>query len=195
MYQDRTKLVLTSFILLACVGISVWGNEMTFDTQGSSKGFRNPASFVLQQIRSGTIELERKLASQIAAIKTRKIASIGRPADPLENFRFGILEGKYALTMNGDKISDIAFIDNPSTEGRPTAMANRIEFLEKFGSFFGTTNLPEKLATDVQGTKITETYRMKTSRADTDIMVKITVDDLDRLLDVRTEKVSALKLF
>jgi ribosomal protein L20 len=193
--HDRNKLLFTAFVLLGCLGVSIWGNQLTFDSSDAGKAQRTPASHILEQLRSGTVEIERKLASQIASFKNRRVASLGRSPDPLENFRFGILEGKYALTMNGDKISDISFIDTPGSEGRPTAVANRLEFLKQNNGFFGATSLPEKVATDVRGTKITETYRMKTALADQDIIVKITVDDLDRLIDVKTERVSSLKLF
>ena len=194
----HSKLIVTSFSLLLCLGFSFVANKASFQTARNSKveaSSRNPASQIFAQIRSGSLNIERQFAVKLAQVKARGIASIGRPADALENLRFGVLEGKYSLKMEGDKIADINFIDNPESEGNPATIKDRFEFLKQYGTLIDAISKPSRVGVDVRGTKVIETYRVKTNSPETDVVVSFVLDDLDRLIALHAEKTSALTIF
>src|SRR5476649_1959252 len=156
MISKRSKLTLTALSLILCLGLSLAANKASFQGAGNSKAdgskVRGPASQLYNQIRSGTLNIERQFAVKLAQVKARGIASIGRPADALENLRFGVLEGKYSLKMEGDKIADINFIDNPKSEGTPATIKDRFEFLKQYGSLIDATSKPLRIGIYVRGT-------------------------------------------
>lgn len=195
--EPRTKVAISALGLLFLVGSTVFLNELVrIAPEGeTSKWYRRPASQVVQTLRSGSAIVERALASKLAGIKERALASIGRPADPLENFRFGVLEGKYALTMNGDKISEISFIDTPNSEGRPRLIEDRVTFLKKHSQLLGATGTMERVSVNIVGTKIVETYRGPSIKPGTDLLMSLTLDDMERLISLKATQVSSLKIF
>jgi hypothetical protein len=192
--KNNLKIVIPSALLVLCLVVSLALNSQSAKDPENSSGIRMPASWIAE-IRSGTLYVERALASKIAEFRKRDTASIGRPADPLENLRFGILEGKYALTLDGGKISEISFIDNPNSEGRPTTISDRKQFIKEYASVFDARGTPERVQVDIQGAKIIETYRAKTSAKDSDLLVSFILDDLDRVLGIQTRKISNTKIF
>jgi len=197
MKNNKFKIALSSGALVLFVVATFWVNNKSFKSTSpeSADIFRNPASSFFAEIRSGTLFIERKLASEMAMVKRRGLASIGRPADSLETLRFGILEGKYALTVNGGKVSEIDFIDNPGTESRPLAVIDRAEFIKKYGALLDAASIPKRISVDIQGNKIVEKYRVKSAKEDTDLIVSFVLDETDRLFNIKTEKVSGLKIF
>ena len=201
---NHKKLVLTSSCLIACLGLSIMANHISLGEKNevnvasnskSGHSLRGPASQITAPLRSGSFTIERQFASKIAQSKSRSPASIGRPADLFENLKFGVLEGKYALKMEGDKISEIKFVDNPNSEGSPAQIKNRLDFLKTYGSLLDGQSEPSRISINVNGKMTTETYRLKSNQSDKDTIVSIILDDYDRLFEVHSEKATALKIF
>ncbi len=181
------KVVVPSVLLAAFVAVPLVINGLRSMSDEPKDSVRSPASRWIEEIRSGSVNLERNLAVQVAELKQRTLASIGRPADPLEKLRFGVLEGKYSLTMAGDFIKEISFIDNPNTEGRPATIADRKQFIKDFGQFFELGSRLERISTNIKGSKIIENYLVKTSSGQ-DTILSFVLDDMDRLFAIHSEK-------
>jgi hypothetical protein len=192
----NSKAKRASAILIAVLGLFYWANSVSLkDTQNGHKSlFRFPASHIFGQERSASVAVEKRYAADLALVKKRKLASIAHSASPLENFRFGELEGKYHLTLDGDKVAAVSFIDTPDSTGSPTILPNRADFITKHARLFGVTGSPQRVAVDLKGTHVVETYKVKLASG-TESKIKITLDDSDRLLDLQTEKSSSLKIF
>jgi len=153
------------------------------------------ASSVFGELRSASTVVEKRVALELAPpVKNRHLASVGRPANALENFRFGVLEGKYSIKMDGEKIRDVDFIDTPDSEGRPSSLGSRSEFFSKYGPLFGLRGAPQRVAVDVVNGKIVETYKISALGVP-DTIIKVTLDDLDRLISLHSEKQATLKIF
>ncbi|MCC6277375.1 MAG: hypothetical protein IT289_05620 [Oligoflexia bacterium] len=191
---ENMKVFGSAISLVILLALSIWGN--TQYVSGQSLSYRSPASEWIVEMRSlSSLEDQSTLADHLAESKERSSASIGRPADPFESLRFGLLEGKYAVTLAGEKISEVQFVDNPNTEGRPTAISNRSEFLKEYRKLFDLGSDPEKVDVTVRGTKTTETYRSASADGKNDVLVHITFDDLNRLISLKTETVTHMKYF
>ena len=194
--MKNKKVKIASAILILTLGlflIAAQGVLKNPETQGGK--FRFPASHMFGDLRSATVMVEKRYAAQLAHPFRRRIpASIGRPADLIENLRFGILEGKYALAMDGENIMDVSFVDTPESDGRHVSVGSRTDFFTKFGSLFGLSGNPERIAVDIKGTKIVETYKAP-SKEGVDVIVKVELDNFDRLVAVHTQPVSDRKIF
>ena len=192
MKTTRLKIILSSSLLGAALLATLSLNSgLAPEAVHDDPMGRTPAS-LYEQMRSGTIAVERKLASHVAGLKSRMLASIGRPPNSLEHLRFGVLEGKYALAMNGETVSEATFINNPDSEGRPAVVSNRTEFIKNFASLFDVKGIPARVSVDVLGTKVVETYRVKSSKADEEVLLSFVLDDTDHLVSLKSEKVSVL---
>ncbi len=180
---QKQAIIATVLIVTA----SVLGNELIFKSTSTKlvPGVRSPASQILADIRSGTQTAERNLASQLANSKSRLLASLGHYANPLDQFRFGILEGKYALSMAGERIKDIVFIDTPNSEGSPARIVDRTVFLKNYASILSLKNKIERVAVDIDGRKIVETYKAQFKDDNREVLVKIELDELDRLYSIK----------
>jgi hypothetical protein len=208
--QNQKNLVLPIAALVICLGSSLAVNIKFNHSTGdihliSGISLRLPASQGSQSLRSGSHKAERKLASELAGLRTnaanlsgeanRGLASLGRPSDLFEDLKFGVLEGKYALKMDGDKISEMKFIDIPDSTGRPAQIRNRIEFLKRYGALLDSDSQPQQESVFTSGSMTTETYRLKSNSHGADIIVSFILDDLDRVFEMRTDKASAPKIF
>lgn len=164
--------------------LSYAANEAILNENAFSSHKRSPASSAIETLRSGSMDAERKLASQLSELKTRALASLGHNANPFDQFRFGILEGKYAFTLDGEKIKDVSFVDTPESEGSPTRVTDRVEFLKNNSQILNIKNKVEKVSTDIKGRKIIETYKAFLKDSNRIIMVQMELDELDRLYQI-----------
>lgn len=180
----------SSLMISGALGLTVLvtfvANEMILNQSDKTiiSDGRSPASIVVESIRSGTLEAERKLASTLSEMKTRTLASLGKDANPFDQFRFGILEGKYAFTIEDEKIKDVSFVDTPNSEGAPTRVTDRIEFLRNHSQILNIKSKIEKTATDIKGRKIIETYTAVLADSNKKVTVQVEVDELDRLYHI-----------
>jgi hypothetical protein len=200
--SKNLKIILSVAGLALCLAATFVVNNRSLENSVASSGealsapgSRIPASSIFENLRSGTIGIERKLAFKVAQIRERGLASIGRPADLSESLKFGLLEGKYSVQMNGDLISEIKFIDNPDSEGSPAKIKDRMEFMKQYGKLLNITEVPLKVSSDVKGAHTIETYRAASPEKGQDMILSFTLDHLDRVLEMNVQKVSALNIF
>ncbi len=202
--NSRNKNIAAGFLGIT-LGFTFWANDQIFkkallvDEIGvASLGGRMPASMVIQGLRSGDVTSERSLASVLAEPDSmeksgRKVASVGRASSPLDNLRFGTLEGKYAITLASenvpgsevDKVSNIDFIDNPGSEGRPTLITDRTEFIKKHSDLLDIGVAIEKVKTALSGRHIVETYKALARGSFKTVIIQIELDEKDRLYSLR----------
>lgn len=190
----KSRIAMTISTLLMVVGVLVAMNAMIYSPD-SPMGYRNPASQLWEQVRSGSAYVEQELAERVAWIAKRETASIGKPADPFESLRFGLLQGKYSVTMKDDLIAEIEFIDNPNSEGRPLALGDRKTFLKSHMALFGMMSEPERISIDKQGSRIVETYKLKNAKTQSEVRVSVVMDDLERVFAIKTLEVEPRKIF
>jgi hypothetical protein len=199
MALQNTKVQLISLSLAAVLTLAYLGNQralLSHKTQ--TGGARYPASIGAINMSSSALEKlqlieENDLAEEVAPKSARRsLASIGQPANDLENLRFGVLEGKYEFKMRGDNISEISLIENSSQ--RPTAIPNRVDFINKYASQFGAVSAPQRLSSVSKGEHLIETYRVK-SKVGPDRIIEVTLGEANTLLVLKTADAPSLKLF
>lgn len=189
------KNILVSLSVVGALALTVTANEMIFGSGQFGQSLRNPASHMAGMIRSASRNVERALASHLANLEDRDLASIARKPNKVETLKFGVLGGKYALTLEDDKITEIAFVDTPGSVGRPTNVNDRRSFLNRYKELFDITGDIKTVSVNAEGGNIVETFRAKSKTDDMQTVISFVMDDLDRLIAVRTKKVSALRIF
>ncbi len=191
----QIRIAATTGLLAMSLGIFMGINHQLGLATTELGTMRGPASQIMEAVKSAKLLAERKLVHRLSKVSLRKTASIGRDANELENFRFGILEGKYQVAIKDNQISYISFIDNPNTEGRPTFVRDRSEFLSQNKKLLGLGEVKERISVDLVGSRVVETYRVATDKQDKDVIIKFTLDDMDRLISLEKQVVSGLKYF
>lgn len=141
---------------------------------------------------SSVVEHEAQTFEKMAKIKARFISSIGKTPEPLDNLRFGILEGKYALTLTGEKIKEIEFINTPNSQGSPKQIADRIDFIKENAVLLNIKSEIIKLDTQIVGRKIVETFKAINAETENEISIKIELDELDRLYKLSAKDLSPI---
>jgi len=79
---------------------------------------------------------EKKLALALSRKDDRDPASLGQSASPMEQLRFGLLEGKYAFQMEQGKIKAIEYVDTDATNDRPKYINDKPAFLDNYRDLF-----------------------------------------------------------
>lgn len=181
------------FLVLSIVVVtSFFGNQLLFG-QSRNHGLqqRAPAS---QQSSFSSIneDAQAALLERLATTKVRVLASIGKQPEPLDHLRFGVLEGKYALTMSGEKVKDIEFINTPNSEGSPTQVADRLIFLKSNAQLLNIKSEIEKLDTDIIGRKIVETFKAVSADSNLEVKIKVEIDELDRLYKISSVEINRI---
>jgi hypothetical protein len=190
---------ITAIVLGLVLGFTFWANDQVFKAARIIDGVtesvvlgRVPASEILSSARSGTLKAERKLASEISEAENlnpalgvlRRLASLGHRPDSLDAFRFEILEGKYAITLEDkETISHIAFVDTPESSGRPKQISDRLAFLRKHAKILDLTTEGLKRISVVESRgHLIETFQTEDIEGSSiPVVIRIEVDDKDRL--------------
>ncbi len=105
------------------------------------------------------IDWEHILAGRLAKSEGREIASIGKKPNPLQDLQFGVLEGKYLILLENQKVKEIEFMDNHDQKDGLTYVTNRIEFLKQHQGLFSVSFSEIEFAyNDVKKNSVTELY-------------------------------------
>lgn len=192
------KIQLVSIVLAAVVSMAYLGNQANLNHKTTSRGSRAPASVGAITMSSSALDKlqlieETDLAEEVAVKSPRRgLASVGQPANGVENLRFGALEGKYAFKMDGDKISEISFIQ--SKHEKPTIISDRSDFLSKYAQEFGVNSGAKKLSSVLKDDRLIETYSVKTASGKPRL-IQVTLGEANTFLALKTEDAPTLKLF
>lgn len=185
MKKSSAKKVLMSTTLGILVMGMLAANELILrtDLNVDAVSDRTPASEIYRNMRSGSLIAERRLASELSQLKDRALASVGHSANAFDQFKFGVLEGKYALVVENEKVKDISYMDKDTEEG-PTKVSDRVEFLRSHAQVLNLKNKIVKLSTDINGSKIVETYKAYMKDSSNQVVVRIELDEMDRLYNI-----------
>lgn len=130
---------------------------------------------------------EKKIAESLASSNVRNIASteVGRSATLEEQLRWGTLEEKYTITYRAEnrEISSIAYQDS---EGNPSYVLNRKEFLKQYASLFNAAST--KLSSvEESSDKTIESYTLFDSERHAKGEARFVLDRHKRLLSLKVE--------
>jgi len=172
------------FSLASLCAFTIWANMMNFAPQDPTWD-RFPASIAKEMVQN-TRAVEESLIRQVASLTERKTASIARQPDMIEQVRFEVLQGKYSLILENERIKKAEFVDNPSSEGYPALIEDRLAFLEKYGEVLANEKNPgpaHLASLQVLGQKTIETYSLKSHE------VRFVLDSLNRVLEMSVEPI------
>lgn len=198
MILQNIKIQLVSVVLALVLTTAYLGNMQNLTHRAASRNSRFPASVGSVSMSSTSqdkLQLieEADLAEEVAKTSARRsLASIGEPADGLTTLRYGALEGKYAFKMDGEKISEIAFIESKSE--KPTIIPNRGDFLKKYAEQFGLKSSPKKLSSVLKDDRLIETYSVKTVSGQARL-IQVTLGEANTFLALKTQDAPTLHLF
>jgi hypothetical protein len=198
MTLNNIKIQLASVVLAIVLTAAYIGNMQNLTHKSASRNSRFPASVGQVNMASSSLDKlqlieEQDLADEVALKSPRRgLASVGQPADGMTNLRYGALEGKYAFKMDGEKISEISFIESSSE--KPAIIPDRADFLKKYADQFGLKTVYKKLSSVLKDDRLIETYSAKTSTGQTRL-VQMTLGEANTLLALKTQEAPTLKLF
>jgi hypothetical protein len=122
---NEKKAALTASIL-SVVALASFFNQKIVSHFDSSKTSRNIAS--LNEQAEYEFQWQKELSEKLANKENRKVASFGEQPSKLDQIRFGMLEGKYAINFDNERISEIKFQETASAD-RPKYIPNVENFL------------------------------------------------------------------
>lgn len=122
---NEKKAALTASIL-SVVALASFFNQKIVSHFDSSKTSRNIAS--LNEQAEYEFQWQKELSEKLADKSNRKVASFGEQPSKLDQIRFGMLEGKYAINFDNERISEIKFQETTSAD-RPKYIPNVENFL------------------------------------------------------------------
>ncbi len=195
---QNIKVQVVSVVLALVLTAAYLGNMQNLTHKSEARNSRFPASVGSVSMASTSLEKlqrieENDLAEEVAVPSVRRsLASIGQPADGIANLRYGTLEGKYAFKMDGEKISEILFIE--SRNEKPTIIPDRTDFLKKYAAQFGLKAVYKKLSSVLKDDRLIETYSVKTSSGQSRL-IQLTLGEANTLLALKTQEAPTLRLF
>ena len=134
--EDRKRIYafasLASILVLVTVAnLTIWSHS---DSRGISLGGRGIASIEGgDMVKAQTLEEARSIYHKMEQ-EGRSPASIGETPSLVDQLRFGVLEGKYALRMKNGKLMEIEFVDTEQTADRPKYISQPETFLKEYAS-------------------------------------------------------------
>ena len=137
--NQRRKVVLSG-ALVSILLIAVFTHDYLQRRTLSIQDGRQLASIGRTEEPYRDVEWEKKIAEKIA---DEKDFVYGDKATDLEQLRFGVLEGKYALRLNGDRLEDIEFVS--SSREVPKFINDRHSFLMDHKDLFSLNYTHVKL--------------------------------------------------
>lgn len=156
MELKNKRIAISASIISIAVLVTIANSKLL--SQKESHG-RMIAS-VHETLTSSNSQWYQSLSKKLAKEPQRGLASIGKTPSPMDQLRFGFLEGKYALRFEEGSLAEIEFYK--SSDMKPRIIANKEEFLNDYKDLLKLPyNSVEKLTEyNVEGVK-EEVYALK----------------------------------
>lgn len=163
LYIERNRVVIVAALLSILVVVIFANNKILTPDRfiasvqnSQERGIASVRPFELYRNTKWEHEMAKKLS---LSPMSRDVASIGKNPSALEEFQFGLLEGKYALQLKDEKIYRIEFTEDEKSEDRPKYVVDRLDFIEKNKSIFPVAfSSLKKVGDIVTKNEIHETY-------------------------------------
>ncbi len=150
-----------------------------------SRGIASVAPMVDNEISNWDKSVLKRMAQQTE----RKMASISSKATELDQLRFGLLEGKYALKLEDGKISEILFQDSAGSTSRPKYIDSKDEFLNQYrGLIKSDFSTASRVGEKIDNGNIVESYQLIGPKSSPVAVAKFTSDQYGRLISFRIER-------
>lgn len=150
-----------------------------------ARGIASAAPMIDNELAQWNKSLLKKMAQQTE----RKMASISAKATDMDQLRFGLLEGKYALKLEDGKISEIVFQDTVGSDERPKYINSKDEFLSQYKSLLKSEfTTASRISEKVDNGSIIESYQLMGPTSSPVALAKFTSDQYGRLISFRIER-------
>lgn len=164
-----------ALVLFLMVGL----NSRMFNAQEnlqveSKEGFQRGIASVPKMI-------EPQWRKNLSGLNKDMIAQSAHKPTPIESLNFGILEGKYAMQVQGGRVTLIEFADAHNMN--PKFLQDRMGFIQQFSTTLAP-NLKsiEKLSYAKSGEGYKEVFKVM---ADEELYFEFQLDDKNRLLSLK----------
>lgn len=164
------------------------------ETQAPSRAIASVQKQTSVQADKWSATLMKRLVSSA----DRKMASAGDRATEIDQFRFGVLEGKYLVRFENKRIKGFEFIESDSLAERPKYIGDKSKFLlEHRHSFAVEFESAQSIRRVVENGQIIEEFALlgpsssSTARipsSNSAAKVKFRSDEFDRVLSMNIEK-------
>ena len=132
--MEQRKITLAASIASILIVVTIANNQLQ-SSKAKSEQTRAIANTTINTNDKDIRKFEYDLADTLSEEAERDLASLGSRPTPIDELRFGLLEGKYSLRMNDGFISEIEF--NETDKGdRPKYITNQKDFLNKHKQLF-----------------------------------------------------------
>ena len=158
-------------VLMVGFNFSMFANKKSAITQEQNmqRGIASVPSVIHPQWQRGLAELNRNMITQA-----------GRKPTTLESFNYGVLEGKYALNVDGGRITEIK-LSHDSED--PKILNDRLRFIQDNALTLAPGfKAAEKVRVEASNVGIKETYKVDTKTGQK--VFEFQIDDQDRLVSL-----------
>lgn len=175
-------LAMTLFMVTAInFAISSFQNETPSQARGIASIHDTKDSVVAKWDNS----FLKKLANK----NNRETASVSVAPTALDQLKFGLLEGKYAVKLEDGKVKEISFQEAINESDRPKYINSKESFLLEYRAALGTDfQIASQVEQKVQDGKIVEVYQLLGSKSDLVAKVKFVSDQFGRLLNLQVNQ-------
>ena len=187
-YKERRKMKIVAGIISTVFMVTILNLNLFSDKSSireNSSKFRGIASVNgVSPIQKRNTVWEKKLASKLAKMNIRKLASVGVSPTLEEKLRVQELEGKYVLNFEKGKISEISFSDNSESGQTPSFINDPKEFIREYRGL-----MPSDFSSIIEdksnkSVKKYGLYKNKEKVAD----VNFNIDNYGRLINMKVHK-------
>ena len=134
-------------------------------------------------------EMQEKIIRNLASSNKRTLAAIGKNPTLLDEFRFGFLEGKYAVRLEEGSLSEVEFAMSEAHGDRPKYLTDKSEFLAQYKGLFaiGFERTVMKASIKVEG-ELLETFELVGPKSNPLAEVQFRSDAYGRLLGMKLNR-------
>lgn len=136
LYSEKNRAMVIGSLITVLVLFTVANDKIAQSSRATGHSDMASRSVASQNSVGSTnrdVDWENSMAQKIDLItSSRELASIGKRPTQLEDLQFGLLEGKYSLTMQGEKILKLEFSQGDRSQDRPKYITDRVAFLEDY---------------------------------------------------------------
>jgi hypothetical protein len=177
---EHRKIAIAASLVSILVVVTLANNSLdSFRAKSVDKG-RGIANTESPALNPESIRWEHRLAKDLATNKVHAQAQMGQPPSMLDELRFGVLEGKYAVVIGNGRINKIEFLSDGSR--KPKAIQHS-EFFNNYKALLGISDIQtQKLSEKVVGNQVEMKYQIRDKDLMTQAEVIITNDAYGRLI-------------
>lgn len=170
-------------------GVTLVNYNLSQNESNASTPSRGIASIAPDHI-TDISQWDSSLLKKMAEKAERKMASFATKATALEQLRFGVLEGKYAIRLNEGKVTEINYQEMAQGSGdRPKYIESKDEFLNEFKDVvkpeFTAANL---VSEKIENGNIVEVYRLVGSKSSPVAEAHFVSDQYGRLMSLKIQE-------